>query len=158
MSGKVPQNFDRKHPVHHPAVEQHNRAVIIFLTVCTRQRRRILASDEVHTALLKAWELAGHWHVGRYVIMPDHIHLFCSPALRDAENVTVWAAYWKRLVSQRLTGLQPLWQKDCWDTQLRQHESYGEKWEYVRDNPVRAGLVSRPEEWKFQGVIHHLPW
>jgi hypothetical protein len=52
----------------------------------------------------------------------------------------------------------PLWQQDCWDTQLRRGESYGEKWEYVRRNPVRAGLCALHEEWMFQGEISVLTW
>jgi len=28
-----------------------------------------------------------------------------------------------------------------------------QKWDYVRENPVRAGLVSKAEEWKYQGEI-----
>ena len=36
--------------------------------------------------------------------------------------------------------------------------AYEEKWEYVRNNPVRAGLAARAEDWPFQGVIHELMW
>ena len=37
------------------------------------------------------------------------------------------------------------------DHVLRNDESYGEKWKYVRENPVRAGLVSRADAWPYQG-------
>jgi len=130
----------------------------LFVTVCAYQRRRIMASEEVRAALLQAWNEADHWHVGRYVIMPDHIHLFCSPARHDAASVSKWTAYWKRRVSQLCTELQPLWQRDCWDTQLRPNDSYHEKWNYVGNNPVRAGLVRCADDWPFQGVVHHLVW
>ena len=36
---------------------------------------------------------------------------------------------------------------------LRGDESYAEKWNYVRDNPVRAGLVRTADEWPYQGEI-----
>ncbi len=32
-----------------------------------------------------------------------------------------------------------------------QDESYGQKWKYVQENPVRAGLVQRPDQWRYQG-------
>ena len=51
---------------------------------------------------------------------------------------------------------QPIWQKSFWDTQLRQGESYAEKWEYVRQNPVRKGYVSDPESWAYQGELNEL--
>jgi putative transposase len=39
---------------------------------------------------------------------------------------------------------------------MRSSESYSQKWEYVRNNPVRAGLVAEPEAWPFQGEIAEL--
>ena len=42
------------------------------------------------------------------------------------------------------------------DHLLRNDESYGAKWRYVRDNPVRHGLVSSFEEWPYQGEIVHI--
>jgi hypothetical protein len=47
----------------------------------------------------------------------------------------------------------PHWQKDFFDHVLRSDESYSEKWQYMRQNPVRAGLVEKPEDWEFQGEI-----
>lgn len=42
------------------------------------------------------------------------------------------------------------WQEGCFDRLLRSDESLSDKWEYLRQNPVRAGLVSTPEEWPYQ--------
>ena len=50
------------------------------------------------------------------------------------------------------------WQSHKWDTRLRREESYHDKWEYVRLNPVRKGLAATPEQWPFQGVMHELRW
>lgn len=41
---------------------------------------------------------------------------------------------------------------------MRSAESYDAKWEYVRANPVRAGLVADPDDWPYQGEISILPW
>jgi putative transposase len=37
---------------------------------------------------------------------------------------------------------------------LRTRESYAEKWTYVAQNPVRAGLAATPESWPYAGQIH----
>jgi hypothetical protein len=42
------------------------------------------------------------------------------------------------------------------DHLIRHSESYAEKWEYVRQNPVRARLVKDPDEWPWQGEIVRL--
>jgi len=47
----------------------------------------------------------------------------------------------------------PLWQRGFFHHVIRNTESYAQKWEYVRENPVRAGLVERAEQWPFQGEI-----
>jgi hypothetical protein len=50
----------------------------------------------------------------------------------------------------------PHWQKGFFDHVLRSSESYDEKWQYVLQNPVRAELVSRNEDWPYQEEIHSL--
>lgn len=51
-------------------------------------------------------------------------------------------------------GLRPtFWQRGFFDHLLRNSESYTEKWEYVRQNPVRAGLVRHPDDWPYQGEV-----
>ncbi len=150
---------ERKHPIHLPPSERHNRAIIIFVTVCTAGRRKVLASTSGHEAIVSAWHLAERWLVGRYVILPDHIHFFCGPNGLEAPSLEVWLRYWKSVVTRKLG--RPggsLWQRHHWDRQLRKGESYDDKWEYVRSNPVRHGLVSEADAWLYQGALNELRW
>ena len=150
---------ERRHPIHLAPLEAHNRAIIIFVTTCTAKRRQILASASAHDAIITAWCAASTWLVGRYVIMPDHIHLFCAPNDVDAPSLERWMRFWKSLVT-RSTGKAggALWQRHHWDRQLRSGESYGDKWEYVRSNPVRHGLVADADKWPYQGELNVLRW
>ena len=148
---------ERKRPVHWPLAERHNRSIIIFLTVCTKGRRPILAEERVHAALVAAWAAADHWRIGRYVLLPDHVHLFCAPWDWPPPPLKTWVTYWKRLVTKE-TGLRGIWQEGFWDTQLRHHESYGAKWDYVQQNPVRHDLVLNASAWPYQGEIEVLYW
>jgi putative transposase len=54
---------------------------------------------------------------------------------------------------EKQKSVESIWQPGFFDHLLRTDESYGQKWEYVRMNPVRTGLVSTPEEWPYQGEI-----
>jgi len=47
------------------------------------------------------------------------------------------------------------WQDGCHDHKFRTPESESRKWEYVCLNPVRYGLVKRPEEWPYGGEIFY---
>ena len=129
---------------------------IYFVTACTFNRRHILANAAIHRAFLDFTE-GGEAHstyVGAYVIMPDHVHLFV--ALEEEVTLSGWMKSLKNSLSKSLRSMghsRPHWQKGFFDHVLRSGESYAQKWEYVRDNPVRAGLVKTWEEWPFCGEI-----
>ena len=150
----------RRHPIHQPVYERFNTPIIIFVTVCTKDRRPSLANPEAHLALRAAWQEAKNWLVGRYMIMPNHIHLFCAPAANVPEALQGWIGFWKSRASchwPQRAEIQ-VWQRHCWDTQLRRGESYDAKWDYVVNNPVRAALVSKAEDWPYQGEMNVLRW
>jgi putative transposase len=141
---------------------------IYFVTTCTKHRRQLLARSEVAGVLIEEWRAARDrhgWAVGRYVIMPDHVHFFCRPEY-DAKTLPMFIGSWKRWTSRKIHGLEgprsattatiPLWQGEFFDHILRSDESYSEKWTYVFGNPVRAGLVSSAEEWEYAGEIETL--
>ena len=150
----------RKTPAHHPILTINNRSPIVFLTVCSHDRRPLFAKPDVQELMKSSWAAANAWHVGRYVLMPDHIHLFCAPNGLDAPSLDRWVQFWKSAVSRHWPRPeeQPVWQKSFWDTQLRRGESYSEKWEYVRRNPTRANLCADSTEWPFQGEMSSLMW
>lgn len=89
--------------------------------------------------------------------MPDHLHLFAAPGDKDVE-FDAWVRYWKSQFSKARRRSAERWQVDHWDRRLRSNEGYREKWEYVRDNPVRHDLCSSVEDWPFQGEVFELDW
>ncbi|MBU6401340.1 MAG: hypothetical protein KGS61_13575, partial [Verrucomicrobia bacterium] len=116
-----------------------------------------LAQKEVQNSLETVWQQADAWLVGHYLLMPDHLHLFCAP--RDLRfTLESWVRYWKSCFRRQNLHQPWEWQRDFWDTRLRRQESYTEKWRYIQENPVRKGLVRKPEDWLFQGMLNVLPW
>ena len=150
----------RKRPAHFPTVTVGSRSIIIFLTVCTRNRKPLLANVEAAELIVESWQLASFWRVGRYVIMPDHIHLFCAPNTFPAHSLKKWIEYWRNQVTRawRVRAQVPTWQREFWDRQLRRSESYAAKWHYVANNPVRHGYVRRAEDWPYQGELNVIEW
>jgi REP element-mobilizing transposase RayT len=73
---------------------------------------------------------------------------------------TVFMGAWKQWTSKRMTRelnfSGTIWQEQFFDHVLRSGESYSQKWEYVRQNPVRAGLVASADEWSWQGELESL--
>ena len=128
-------------------------APIYFVTFCTADRKDILANAAVHAAFRQYAEKAEPRGVavGRYVIMPDHIHCFIRMAPQHTLGTTVRMI--KRALSCAIKESMPHWQPGFFDHLLRHRESYSGKWDYVYQNPVRAGLVERPGNWAFQGEM-----
>jgi putative transposase len=153
-------------PLRLPIIFQRLNAPLYFVTINTLLRRPLLANDSVHTAFRDYAERGLKFNVtiGRYVLMPDHLHLFVriGPDMR----LQRWESGLKKCLDNALLALgqepttipgaklKSFWQPGFFDHLLRQDESYSEKWNYVWHNPVRAGLVARPEDWRYQGEIH----
>jgi putative transposase len=136
-------------------------APIYFVTANASDRRSIFAVPEIHLAFLEFARIGeGHGaFVGAYVLMPDHIHLFV--ALDPERRLTDWMKSLKNSMSKTLRNLNvpaPHWQKGFFDHVLRSADSYSQKWEYVRENPVRAGLVRAWHDWPFSGEVHPLEY
>jgi REP element-mobilizing transposase RayT len=136
-------------PIHGP--------IIAFVTICSKDRKPWLATDEVHELLTQTWQAADAWLVGKYTIMPDHIHLFAAPGHIEL-GLDRWVTYFKSQFTKNYQKRECAWQSGMWDTWLRTQDAYEQKWEYVRNNPVRHELVERPEEWPFQGELNIVEW
>lgn len=134
---------------------------VYFITACTWGRNRILATPAFHEVFRREWALARKrhgWLVGRYVIMPDHVHFFCTEqAAGVRHDLSRFIGGWKEWTAKETRGIVrdsgPLWQEEFFDHVLRSDESYGEKWAYVRENPVRAGLVNSWQVWPYGGFV-----
>lgn len=145
-----------------PHVIPFSKLPIYYFTACTDGRRPVLACEVAFRSLVDVWtksaELDG-WYVGRFVVMPDHVHFFAQPVM-EAKPRGVWIKMWKsvtaRILASELKFSPPIWQGDTFDHILRGRDSYEEKWNYVRENPVRAGLCQTADDWPWQGEIHRL--
>ena len=156
MNHKSKSRLKRKHPAH-GILYVEGQPTIIFDTVCTKDRRQWLANEEVHRLLQAVWQEADAWLMGRYVIMPDHIHFFVAATDSSIEYEN-WVKYWKSQFSKQYNKSGKRWLSDHWDRRVRSESAYEEKWQYVLDNPLRAGLVQKPEDWPFKGEIYELRW
>jgi putative transposase len=133
-------------------------APLFFVTICTLHRRKIPSLEAAHEVLVTYGTRAiSEFNValGRYVIMPDHLHFFVRGDQRF--GLGNWVKGLKRAILEAFPKEQArLWQPGFFDHLLRNDESYAQKWEYVRQNPVRASLVESPEDWPYQGEIVYI--
>ena len=77
---------------------------IYFITTCTFKRRPILTCRGASNVLIDEWRNVHKrqgWVIGRYVIMPDHVHFFCSAEL-NAKSLPAFMQAWKQWTSKRI--------------------------------------------------------
>ena len=150
----------RHRPAHPSPVERFNQPVVLMVTVSLRAPHayHCLDNDAFHGMILDAWRRAPEWLPGLYVIMPDHLHLFCVPGGLNGMGIAMWCRKWKGLTTMMMGGSAWRWEAGCWDTQMRSAAHYDEKLSYVRMNPVRKNLVDRCGDWRYQGLLRPIEW
>ncbi|MDF7799231.1 hypothetical protein P4C99_07125 [Pontiellaceae bacterium B1224] len=119
-----------------------------YLTLCTDGRARLLDNAEtMENARNFSDESPERYgvYVDCYTRMTDHEHLIVTITPDSKTTVGQWIKAFKVMVGRRRFK----WQAGFFDHVLRSDESRSEKWEYIRMNPVRAGLVKHPDDWPY---------
>lgn len=91
----------------------------------------------------------GHrYHLQAFTLMPNHVHvLFEVTTVPMHQVVKSWKQYSSNRANQLLGRTGTFWQADYWDTYMRDAEHKALTIRYIRNNPVKAGLVSDWKEW-----------
>jgi putative transposase len=96
------------------------------------------------------------YHTFALVIMPDHVHWLMQP-LQKSES-EYWSlssilhsikSYSSKQIPKAMKHIGTVWQDERYDRIMRNHEEFINNWEYIRQNPVKAGLVNIAEEYPF---------
>ena len=128
-----------------------------FVTFSCYPRRPLLETH--HAQPLFEWALEQariHYGLGvlGYVIMPEHVHLLVSEPERG--NLATALKAMKQSVARRLVGRgQHFWQERYYDFNVRTGKKRIEKLRYMHRNPVKRGLVDKPEDWPWSSFRHY---
>ena len=138
----------RKIILHHVPPWVDPDASLYFITVCCKQRgTNQLCLPGTGGALLESvrfYQTQQKWFPWLFLLMPDHVHMIVT--FGRANRIEAAVAGWKRYAA---TKHGTVWQQGFFEHWLRRNESANEKAEYIRQNPIRAGLVSELSGWPF---------
>ena len=95
-----------------------------------------------------------------WVVMPNHVHVLFQPM--EGWTIARIVASWKSFTGRRLSSLlsaspgsnavHRVWHREYWDRFIRDEWHFHTAREYIHNNPVKAGLVRRPEEWEWSSA------
>jgi putative transposase len=119
-----------------------------FMTVCCRDHGKntlaVAHAAKIIFDAVQAYEQRKLWYARFMLLMPDHFHgIFDFPLEASMRDLF---ANWKRFLA-REHGIH--FQRDFFDHRLRSDESFCQKVEYIRYNPVRVRLISEPKDWPY---------
>jgi len=121
---------------------------IFFITICCAVREiNSFAKPDIARLIfdaMKCYQERQRWWIYFALIMPDHLHFLVN--IGKHEKMATVIKSWKRFLA---TQYAITWQKDFFDHRIRNEEQFHEKYQYIRNNPVRKGLVETPDEWPY---------
>ena len=89
-----------------------------------------------------------------YVLMPEHVHLLMNepPPILLAQFLKAL----KQITSRKLRGpREKFWQDRYYDSNVHGGKARSEVIRYIHHNPVKRGLVERPEDWAWSSLRHY---
>ena len=109
--------------------------------------------DCAHARIVR--DALGHFHGHRYdllawVVMPNHVHVLIKQ--RASHRLAAIVQSWKIFTAKQINGGGRLWQRDYWDCYIRDEAHFARCLEYIHQNPVKAGLVKRAEDWPWSSA------
>ena len=129
-----------------------------FVTFSCYHRQPLLSSAHAKGLLEQALEQARRaygFYVTGYVIMPEHVHLLISEPERSTLARALQAM--KQSVARKLIGgREHFWQARYYDFNVWTNRKRVEKLRYMHRNPVKRGLVEKPEDWAWSSFRHYL--
>lgn len=129
-----------------------------FLTFSCYRRQPKLAAPEACETFVSALERVRQSYrlcVYGYVTMPEHIHLLVNEPERSTLAQAIKSL--KQGVARRLAlrSADPFWQERYYDFNVWSERKFVEKLRYLHRNPVKRGLVSKPEDWPWSSFRHY---
>ena len=140
-----------------PKRYQHQRC-LHFITFSCYRRMPLLNSVAARDVFERELERVRNWYgcyVTGYVVMPEHVHLLISEPERGQLSVVIQML--KQITSRKLKKQSHphFWQVRYYDFPVWSEKKRIEKLRYIHRNPVKRGLVTRPEGWRWSSF---LPW
>ena len=119
-----------------------------FITICCREKgHNCLCRENISKEIFKTAAIYDDrqlWYLELMLLMPDHLHALIS--IDGDASLSSTLGNFKRAMT-KFAGIE--WQRNFFDHRLRCDENFEKKAAYIRNNPVRSGLVMNEEKWPY---------
>ena len=129
-----------------------------FITFSCHNREPLLGMPESRDSFEITFEQVRQWYgfcVRGYVVMPEHVHLLISEPERKKLSTALQMLKQNVARELRLPEGNPFWLERYYDFNVWSETKRVQKLRYIHRNPVRRGLVEKPEDWKWSSFLHY---
>ena len=114
---------------------------------CYLRDRRV--AEMVQNALL--FHDRTKYRLVAWVVMPNHAHMLCTPCAEHslASIMHSIKSFSSTEANKLLDRSGRFWQKEYFDRYIRNATQFARTVAYIENNPVKANLCDRPEDWPF---------
>ena len=128
-----------------------------FVTTKCWQGRTVFQipeNAEILIAVLLRYRDQGPYFLHEFVIMPDHLHLLLTPSTTTSleKAIQLIKGGSSHQIHKVRNQKMEIWQVGFHDWTIRDHNDWQAKVEYIHNNPVRAKLVRKPEDWPYSSA------
>jgi len=123
-----------------------------FLTFSCDQRAKYFASDrakDVFEAALERTRQKYGFYIMAYVVMPEHIHMLVTEPPTVKLSVAMKSL---KLSVSKLLPEKPFWLPRYFDVNIYSEKYWLNAIHYIHRNPVKRGLVAKPEDWRWSSA------
>ena len=94
------------------------------------------------------------YRLSAWIIMPNHAHLLCTPLSGHslADIMHSIKSFTANEANKLLNREGRFWQKEYFDRYIRNARQFGRTVIYIENNPVKANLCNKPEDWPFSSA------
>ena len=125
-----------------------------FVTTRTAGGKSLFQTDRMANlfiAVLRSYARSGKFTIHEFVIMPNHVHMLLTiPGDLSIEKaMQLIKGNFSFRANKELEFRGEIWQRGFSDVRIADERSFQQHREYIHNNPVKAGLVSSPEEYRY---------
>jgi REP element-mobilizing transposase RayT len=94
------------------------------------------------------------YRIQAWVVMPNHVHALLTPIVGwDLGKILhSWKSFTSNECNKLLGRVGEFWQRETWDRYVRDERHYWNAIRYIENNPVKAGLSRKPEDWRWSSA------
>jgi putative transposase len=129
-----------------------------FVTFSCYRRQPLLDTAAAYGVFERELEAVRARHgfvVAGYVLMPEHVHLLVGEPHRSSLSIALQVLKQQSSRKLKQRGELQFWQRRYYDFNVWSEEKRVEKLRYMHRNPVKRGLVEKPEQWQWSSFRHY---